>query len=80
MAQTGGAVIQIWREARGLSLKQFGQNLGLSEGSMSRIERGLQPIGEDLLFKLDRFGVDANELRPDLAKIFHRKLRSSKAV
>ncbi len=56
MAQTGGAVIQIWREARGLSLKQFGQNLGLSEGSMSRIERGLQPIGEDLLFKLDRFG------------------------
>jgi transcriptional regulator with XRE-family HTH domain len=44
--------IKEWRELRGLSLREVEQMTGLSFASVSRIERGEQPFGEDTLILL----------------------------
>ena len=38
-----------WREARGLTLVDMSKAIGMSEGNLSRVERGLYPYSEHLI-------------------------------
>jgi transcriptional regulator with XRE-family HTH domain len=63
-----------------LSLDALANQLGISVSSLSRIELGNQVITNDLLVKLCAMGMNAEDLRPDLAKLFRRKRRRSLAA
>jgi len=57
-----------------VSLETLARKLGKSKASLSRMERGLQPIPVDLLSDLSaETGIPADVLCPDLAKVFKRE-------
>lgn len=52
-----------WREHRGLTLERAGEQIGMSHGNLSRIERGLQPYDEPILRRMaDAYRCDPADL------------------
>jgi len=62
----GKTHIRAWRKHRGLSLETLAERVGVSHGSLSRIERGRQPYAQRLLERL------AEELQADPASLLIR--------
>ena len=58
--------IRQWREYRGLTLERLAERVGTTHASLSRIERGLQPYGQELLESL------ASALQTDVASLLMR--------
>lgn len=62
--------LKAYRKRTKTSLQALGGMIGRSKATLSRIERGKQPITEELLKPLsDATGIPAADLRPDLAKL-----------
>jgi transcriptional regulator with XRE-family HTH domain len=50
--------LRLQRLARGLTLRELSERIDLSEATLSRLERGLIQVREDVAKKLDRiYGV-----------------------
>jgi transcriptional regulator with XRE-family HTH domain len=65
-----GAALRAVREARGISLKRFAEDVGVSHVFMVRMElHGAQP-GMPLLVRIaDRLAMSVDDLTIDLAKV-----------
>jgi transcriptional regulator with XRE-family HTH domain len=61
---TFGEHIRMWREERGVGLRQFAKAIGVSPTFISKMERGLGPLpGEMIIRKMaDFFGKNPDEL------------------
>ena len=46
--------LRLQRLARGLTLREISERLDLSQATLSRLERGLVPVREDVAKKLSR--------------------------
>lgn len=74
-------MIQLAREARGLSQEALATALGMSQGRVSKIEKDMLFFPDDLLDKLCEvlqypphfFTQDDPILGPEIAEVFHRK-------
>lgn len=74
-------MIQLAREARGLSQEALATALGVSQGRVSKIEKDLLFVSDELLDKLCEvllfpphfFTQDDAILGPEIAEVFHRK-------
>jgi transcriptional regulator with XRE-family HTH domain len=55
--------IRQWRKHRGLTLEYLADRVGTTHATLSRVERGMQPYGQDLLERLaDVLGTDTASL------------------
>jgi transcriptional regulator with XRE-family HTH domain len=62
--------IKAFRERLELSQQQLADLLGVARETISRWETGARKIDGDLLHRVvERTGIPATELRPDLAKL-----------
>lgn len=72
------------RESRGLSQKSLAQALGLSQGTISKMETGLIPVSDDMIEMLSHtldyppsfFRQEGNITGIGIAEVFHRKRQS----
>ena len=65
--QTIGLHIQTYRESAGLTRKELGKRVGISSGSISRIERGITfPSLENLIRILNVLDVPADDIFYDV--------------
>lgn len=55
--------VREWRKHRGLTLEQLGERVGMTQGNLSHLERGMIPYNQDTLEALaDALGTDAPSL------------------
>ena len=73
-----------WREFRDLKLWQAAERLEITEGTLSRIERGESPYNQDFLERAAlAYGCEASELlsidplRPDAPRLVYDRLRGA---
>ena len=66
----GGRVRQI-RKQKSMTLEQFGEKVGVTKQTISRIENGINSLTEQMILSICReFGVNENWLRNDEGKMF----------
>lgn len=58
--------IRQWREARELTLEELAERIGTTHATLSRVERGLIPYGQEMLEMI------AEELGTDVASLIMR--------
>jgi Zn-dependent peptidase ImmA (M78 family)/transcriptional regulator with XRE-family HTH domain len=74
-------MVILGRESRGLSQKNLAEKLGVTQGRVSKIEKGLLAVPDDLLDNLSRildypqhfFLQEGDRVGVGIAEIFHRK-------
>ena len=65
-----GRVRQI-RKQKSMTLEQFGEKVGVTKQTISRIENGINSLTEQMILSICReFGVNENWLRNDEGKMF----------
>ena len=66
----GGRVRQV-RKQKSMTLEQFGEKVGVTKQTISRIENGINSLTEQMILSICReFGVNENWLRNDEGKMF----------
>lgn len=66
--------IRQWREHRGLTQEALAERVGTTHATLSRLERGKHPYGQELLERI------ADALRTDVASLLMRDPSDSEAL
>lgn len=52
LSQEAGELLRVWRTSKGISLRSFSRQLGISATHLSHLERGKRRWGNEMLTKL----------------------------
>ena len=52
LSQEAGELLRVWRTSKGISLRSFSRQLGISATHLSHLERGKRRWGNEMLAKL----------------------------